>query len=526
MQAVLKPGLRKLAIVLGTSLALGGSALAQTTLRVVPQGDLTILDPVWSSANVTLLHGYMIYDTLFSLDADFEPQPQMVGEHSVSEDGRTYEFTLRPGLKWHDGKPVTSADVVASLQRWGKIDDEGKLIFSITESLEPSGENSVRWVLTQPYSNLLRNLAKIAASPAFIMPAEVAASDPGTPIESTIGSGPFVFQRDEWAPGSKVIYTRNEDYVPRDEPASMLAGGKRAEVDRVEWVYIGDPVTEVSALQSGEIDLIEIVAADLVPQLRNDANIVAKARDPLGSMLLMRPNTLHPPFNHPKGRQALLYLDDQEAYMTAMMGDDELWSTCDSLLYCGTSSYSNAGEIEVGGEPDIEKARQLFQEAGYKGELVAVLQATDHATSVAAEVAADYLRQAGLNVELRPMTWSQLLATRSNKSRPEEGGWSLFMTRWEGALINPMTFSAIGTGCESAWFGWPCDEEVERLRREWALEGDPARQKETLDKLHARLVEVVPIVNLGLTNSLSAWRNNVTGVIDAPVLVLWNVGKN
>src|SRR5690606_26851055 len=154
------------------------------------------------------------------------------------------------------------------------------------------------------------------------------------------------------------------------------------------------------------------------------------------------------------------------AYMTAMMGDDELWSTCDSLLYCGTSSYSNAGEIEVGGEPDIEKARQLFQEAGYKGELVAVLQATDHATSVAAEVAADYLRQAGLNVELRPMTWSQLLATRSNKSRPEEGGWSLFMTRWEGALINPMTFSAIGTGCESAWFGWPCDEEVERLRRE------------------------------------------------------------
>src|SRR5690606_26968449 len=144
-----------------------------------------------------------------------------------------------------------------------------------------------------------------------------------------------VFQRDEWAPGSKVIYTRNEDYVPRDEPASMLAGGKRAEVDRVEWVYIGDPVTEVSALQSGEIDLIEIVAADLVPQLRNDANIVATARDPLGSMLLMRPNSLHPPYNLPKGRQALLCLDDQEAYMTAMMGDDELWSTCDSLLYCG-----------------------------------------------------------------------------------------------------------------------------------------------------------------------------------------------
>src|SRR5690606_41721983 len=108
MQAVLKPGLRKLAIVLGTGLALGGSALAQATLRVVPPGDLTILDPVWSSANVTLLHGYMIYDTLFSLDADFEPQPQKVGDFSVSGDGSRYELTLSDGLKWHVGTHVNS----------------------------------------------------------------------------------------------------------------------------------------------------------------------------------------------------------------------------------------------------------------------------------------------------------------------------------------------------------------------------------------------------------------------------------
>src|SRR5690606_1883801 len=317
---------------------------------------------------------------------------------------------------------VTSEDVVASLQRWGKIDDEGKLIFSLTQSLEAVDGNSFRWVLQEPYSNLLRNLGKMAASPAFIMPAAVAASDPTAPIEATVGSGPFVFERESWAPGSKVVYTRNPDYVPREEPSSMLAGGKKAGVDRVEWVYIADPVTAVAALQAGEVDLLEVVPSDFGKQLKSDENLVTKIRDPLGSMLLLRPNTLHPPFNHPKGRQALLYLDDQEAYMTAMMGDKEFWSTCDSLLYCGTPAYSNAGEIKVGGAPDVEKAKQLFKEAGYNGELVTVLQATDHATSVAAEVTADFLRQAGLNVEIRPMTWSQLLASRSNKAAPKDGG--------------------------------------------------------------------------------------------------------
>ena len=514
-------------ILLSAALAFASpAALADTTLRVVPPGDLTILDPVWSSANVTLLHGYMIYDTLFSLDADFTPKPQMVGEFTVSDDGKEYRFILRSGLKWHTGEPVTTADVIASLERWGKIDDEGKLIFTLTASLEAVDAQTFKWTLTEAYSNLLTNLAKLAASPAFIMPQSVAQSAPTQPIEAAIGSGPFVFQRDEWAPGSKVVYTRNPDYVVREEPSSMLAGGKRALVDRVEWVYIGDPVTAVSALQAGEVDLLEVVPADFVKQLKGDENVVTKIRDPLGSMLLQRPNALHPPFNHPKGRQALLYLADQESYMTAMMGDPELWSKCDSLLYCGTPAYSNAGEIKFGDGPDVEKAKQLFQEAGYNGELVTVLQATDHATSVAAEIAADYLRQAGLNVELRPMTWSQLLASRSNKSAPKDGGWSMFHTRWEGALINPLTFSAIGTGCDSAWFGWPCDEEIERLRRAWAREGDPARQKQLLDELHARLVEIVPIVNLGLTHSPSAWRKNVEGVIDAPILVLWNVAKN
>ena len=103
-----------------SGLTLGGGAHAQGTLRMVAHSDLKILDPIWTTAFISRNHGYMIYDTLFSKDADLVVQPQMVDKWTTSDDKLTWTFTLRDGLEFHDGAPVTSEDVVASLKRWGE----------------------------------------------------------------------------------------------------------------------------------------------------------------------------------------------------------------------------------------------------------------------------------------------------------------------------------------------------------------------------------------------------------------------
>ena len=213
------------------------AALAQkkTVIRSVPIGNLRTLDPIWTTAYITRNHAYMIWDTLFALDADNKPQPQMVDTWSVSDDKLTYTFTLREGLKWHDGPPVTAADCVASLRRWGAKDGMGQALMSYTASLEAVDAKTIRLVLKQPIGFVIDALAKIDSNVPFMMPERIAKTDPNTAITEMIGSGPFRFIASEWVPGSKVVYEKFTDYVPRKEPASQAAGGKVVYVDRVEF---------------------------------------------------------------------------------------------------------------------------------------------------------------------------------------------------------------------------------------------------------------------------------------------------
>ena len=500
---------------------------AETTLKLAPQADLKVIDPVWSSANITLNHGYLVFDTLFALNSKYEPQPQMVERYTVSDDGLSYSFTLRPGLKWHDGTAVTAVDCLQSLKRWGAKDDVGRIAMELTSELAATDARTIVWKLKEPFGMLIPSLAKISTYPAVMMPEALAKTDPQTQIDSANGSGPYKFRKDQWVPGSKVVYEKNTDYVPRSEPNDMFAGAKQAKVDRIEWIYIPDPATAVAALNAGEIDFLESPSVDLLPLLQRNPDVVVRVNDPLGIMVVMRPNHLFPPFNSVKGRQALLYSIDQTEYMTAIGGAPEFWKTCDSMIYCGTSSYSNTGSIKLGGKADLAKAKQLIAESGYKGELVAILQPTDRpAYSATALVLQQNLKKIGVNAELQPMDWSTMTQRRASKNEPAKGGWNIIISGWEGANITPLTYAAINTSCEKAWFGWPCNAEIERLRVAWSREADATKRKAVLDQLHALLVEEAPIAPVGQRLVPMAWRKNVDGVVKAPVLVLWNISKN
>ena len=347
-----------------------GPAAAQT-VRAVMHAEVKFLDPHSNTADITQVHGYMIYDTLFSLDAKGQPQPQMVDTYRVSPDKLTYTFTLRDGLKWHDGKPVRAADAVASIKRWAVKDAAGQKLMARTVSLESTGEKTFTLKLKEPYGLTIRALAKEYSYVPFIIPERQAVQDPSKPFEGEkIGSGPFMFAEKEWVPGAKTVYLKFKDYVPRKEPASYYAGGKKVNVDRVEFVVIPDQSTAVAALEKGEVDYLQRPHVDQWPLLRKDPNVAMYRADV--SQMQIHPNHLNPPFDNVKARQALMLMVNQEEYLRAIAGDPENFRVCHTYLGCGGWLETEAG-AESYKKPDLEKAKQLLAEAGYKGEKIVVM---------------------------------------------------------------------------------------------------------------------------------------------------------
>ena len=277
------PFRRLIVTVFALLLALPAAAQSPKTLRVVMHSDLKIIDPIWTTAYIVRNHGYMIYDVLFALDDKLEPRPQMVDDWTVSDDKLLWTFRLRDGLKFHDGTAVTSSDVLASIKRWTDKDTLGGLLGKATKEMSAVDDKTFRIALKEPYGLMLKSLAKASSVPLFIMPKRVSETPVSQQIADTIGSGPFIFKRDEWKPGERVVYARNPGYVPRQEPPSGLAGGKVVKVDRVEWVWIPDAQTQINALLNGEVDSVEQPSHDLLPMLEKDRNIETLVRNKLGN---------------------------------------------------------------------------------------------------------------------------------------------------------------------------------------------------------------------------------------------------
>src|SRR3954447_14651743 len=278
---------------LAGALALSAPVDAKT-ITAVMHSDLRIIDPGFTTAYITRDHGYMIYDTLLATDSNFKIQPQMA-EWKVSDDKLTYTFTLRDGLKWHDGAPVTAEDCVASLKRWGRNDNMGQKLMDFAASIEASDPKTITLKLKEPYGLVLESIGKPSSYVPFMMPKRLAETPAGQQIKEQIGSGPFKFVQAEFQPGVKAVYEKNPDYVPRKEPPSWTAGGKVVKVDRVEWVTMADAQTAVNALQSGDIDFMENPSWDILAVLAANKDLTVQALDKDGFQTMGRMNFLYPP---------------------------------------------------------------------------------------------------------------------------------------------------------------------------------------------------------------------------------------
>jgi peptide/nickel transport system substrate-binding protein len=403
------------------------------TLRFIPQTDVQVLDPIWTTAYVTRNHGYMVFDTLFAIDSKFKPHPQMVDGFEVSSDKLNYSFVLRDGLKFHDGQPVRGADCIASIKRWMARDALGQTLATVIADMKGGDDKNFSIHLKEPFPLLIDGLAKVSSLAPFIMPERLAKTDPYQQVTEMIGSGPFKFVKEEHQPGNKVVYVKNADYVPRSEPPDWASGGKVVKVDRVEWVVVPDVATKSAAMQNGEADWWENPPADIWPVL--DANLdiymVPASIRPSGCVRL---NWLYPPFDNVKMRQAMMMVASQSDYMTAFVGDQKYWNLCTSFFTCGGPMANNAGAQIMTGKRDYEAAKELIKEAGYKGEKIILLDAVDQPLiHTEALVTVDMLKKLGLNVEYVAADWGTVVTRRASKKRPEEGGWNIFETGWTGA---------------------------------------------------------------------------------------------
>jgi peptide/nickel transport system substrate-binding protein len=503
----------------------------EKVLRAVMHADVRTLDPFWTTQTIAGIHGVLVYDMLFGNDEQNRAHPQMVGKYDLSDDRKTYTFTLRDGLKFHDGSPVTTKDVIASLKRWAARDPVGQRLMSFTDKLEAIDDKTFRLALKEPYSMVLESLGKTGTSVPVIMREKDALVDPNTQITEAIGSGPFKFAKDQWVPGSKTVYLKNTDYVPRpgNEPPVVLSGSKIPKVDRVELVWISDPQTAMSALVSGEIDFYEQPSIDFLPILAKAPGVKLMKTGKIDSTFgLIRLNHLHPPFDNVKARQAMYYLVKQDDFLRAIIGDPEYYTVCHSLFICGSPLENDAGTA-IAKEYNPKKALQLFKEAGYKGEPITVLQATDHVTiTPATQVLVQAMRDAGLNVDAQAMDWGSVVSRRAKKEPPAQGGWNIFVTT-SGTIggSNPILHTWIGAACDKGLFGWPCDPEVEKLRSAYGFAHTDAEKMKVARDLQARAIEQVVYVPFGQWTAPIAYRaDRISGIVPVTGLpVFWNIEK-
>ncbi|MDB5413288.1 MAG: Peptide/nickel transport system substrate-binding protein [Rubritepida sp.] len=500
---------------------LAGPAIAQSgaarALKFVPNSDLTVLDPIFTAAFVTRLHGLMVYDTLYGQDEHFQVRPQMVEGHRIEDDGKLWRLTLRDGLRFHDGEPVLAKDVVASLKRWGRVDAFGQTLMSMTEELSAASDKEVRFRLKAPFPLLADALGKSTAFLPVIMPERHANTPNNRQVTEMVGSGPFRYVANERVDGVRSVYEKFAGYVPRSEgTTSFTAGPKIAHVGRIEWVTIPDDATAAAALRQGEIDWWERPQTDYLATLRRSRDITVEVIDRTGFMAIVRFNHLQPPFDNPAIRRAMLGAISQTDLMASVSGGDPSLADAKVGVFCPESAMANDAGLDVLTSPrDPARARRELAAAGYRGEPVVFLTPTNNqATNALSVVAADGLRQAGMNVDLVAVDFGAWLQRRTNREPSDRGGWNATATFLPGTdMWDPAGHLAIRGNGAQAWSGWPTSSRLEELRNTWFAASDEASRQGICRQIQEQVWQDVPYIPGGRWWQPTAYRKNLMGVL-------------
>ena len=505
-----------------------GQAEKANKLVFVPTEDLSVLDPHFAGPRSRRTHAYLLFDTLYGIDKSWMAQPQMVEGHQVEEDGLTWTLTLRDGLRFHDKEPVLARDVIASIRRFAERISFADALMAATEELSAPDDQTVRFRLKRPFPHLPEALAGPGGTVPAIMPERLALTSPFKPVAEIVGSGPYRFLPEEHISGARAAYERFPLYQPRAEgPLGFTSGPKVAHLDRVEWLTL-DPFSAMAALHAGEIDWWELPPSDLVEQLARDSDITVIPQYAT-AMGILRFNHLHPPFDDPAVRRALLGAVDQAEAMTAVAGTDRaLWHDGIGLFPAGTPFANDAGIEVLRGPRDYAAVRKALARAGYNGETIVVVAPTDvQPIRALSLVGTDQLRRAGMNVDLQEMEQGASIRRRQNQAASDKGGWSAFFGLVDRSIpnTNPYGNPQIRADGLAAFPGWPTSSRIEALRAAWLNAGDFDEQRRICTELQMRLWQDVPYIPMGEYWQSTAYRKDLLDVLPGCFAVFYGVRR-
>jgi peptide/nickel transport system substrate-binding protein len=509
------------------SLARPAIAQSSKSLSIVPQATLNSVDPIWSTSQVSRNLGHMVFEPLYGRDAQGVPQFQMVEADVVEDNGRRWTMLLRDDLWFHDGTKVLARDCVASVRRWMKRDTVGVTLTSRLDALEAADDRTIVWRLSKPFPPLRALLSKVV-QPVLMMPERIALTDPFKQITEVIGSGPFRWVPDEYVIASHAAFARFDQYVPRNEPPSYMAGGHRVLLDRVEWKMIPDAGTAANALMTGEVDWVEIPLPDLLSVLRRTQKLRTGVLDKAGQIMLLRPNHLIVPTNLVNVRQTMLAAMNQAEIVSAVMGSDpENGLSGVGFLATGKKEVDEAGLEVIRNRRTKAELKVMLEKSGYAGEKLVLLHATDHIFfNPMGSVVAQMLTDAGFRVDDQAMDWGTVQTRRTSREPLDKGGWSMFPSVVAVAEYRDLLLTGFmrGNG-KDGWFGWPSDPRMEEIYNEWIESADPAEQTRLERAYQLQGLASLPFIPLGRFRQTSAWRDNVTGLLEGPSVVFWNISK-
>ncbi len=507
-------------------------AAKASTLTFVPTSDLAVLDPIVTFNRPTRNYAYLVFDTLYGLDTNWQAQPQMVLGHEVDDDGLTWNLRLREGLRFHDKEPVLARDVVASIRRFAPRISFATALMAAMEELSAPDDRTVKFRLKRPFPHLPAALAGPGGTVPAIMPERLAATSPYQPVKEIVGSGPYRYLLDEHVSGARSAFARFEQYRPRDGggPAGapgFTSGPKVTHFDRVEWLTL-DSFSAQAALSRGEIDWWESPSRDLFAQIARDRNVTGISHY-MPAMGILRFNQLYPPFDNPPMRRALLSAIDQDEAMIALAGEDPA-DRYDGvgIFATGTPLANEAGIQVLKGPRDHAASKKALAEAGYKGEPLVVISPTDvGGISQLSRIGAEQMRRAGINVDFQEMDFGTVIRRRTSQAPPDKGGWHVFFTLIDRSIpnTNPFGNQGLRTDGKAAWDGWPNSPKIEALRAQWLDAADLDKQRQICAEMQMQVWQDLPFIPMGEYWQTTAYRKELSGIIPGCFTVFWGVRR-
>jgi peptide/nickel transport system substrate-binding protein len=450
-------------------------------IRWMPQASTPNLDANHGARTTSQIVAHFM-DTPFNWNQDLQSKEQMVDAWSWDSDTTTFTFSLRDGMTFHDGTPVTSSDVMASIERWRHSLSASmpKRMWDLSAGPTMSKTDDLTFDLSlnKPFALWV---SYWAGNPTFVMPKETADSLEEEDVNTNYNaSGPFKFV--EWFPGNTVILDRYDVYNPRSDPKDGAAGARIVHVDRLEYVEVPDPATRVAALRTGQGDFSEAIPNDFYQTLLDDPDVRAEII-PGWAIPFLATNKLYPPLNNPKARMALVAATDPEKYLRAGYGAAEMWSKCPDLFMCNGSWPSTVGNEVYSAPVDMEKAKRLWNEAveesGFTGKIV-LLTNTDFADFYAAAlITRDILEELGAEVDFVVTDWAGVISRKVGNLHkdPSDGGWHFYQS-W-GEAWDPIQDSRLGT----TWNGGWDNEEAQKLIEQFAFSKSNEEAQAIVDEL-------------------------------------------